>query len=160
MMAACENWGEVERLAAALLKKFKNFTQKMAAPAGWESSDAVQQCFIAAADALENFDPARGNLMPRAYWHLQQAARKSGFVPTGGAGEDDNGMAVLDQVAGGDDPAEILAAAQQFERIVALGAAVERPAGSERSARRHRARARSAAEQFLRGAAGRQGELF
>lgn len=141
-------------LATALMKKYASGISLLSRRAGWARNDAAQQAWVAAAEALQDFDPARGELMSRAWWFLRQSARKSGFVPCGGSGGEGGG---LDQTAGGDDPAEIIAAAQEYERL-GLDKYVGRIGGAARSQRRWRAEARRAAEAALRG--GAQGELF
>jgi len=146
-------------LAAALMKKYAGGIAGLACRAGWTRGDVSQQAWVAAAEALQDFDPARGGILSRAWWFLRQAARKSGFVPRGGSGGEGDESGGLDQAAGDDDPAEILAATQEFERL-GLDKYVERIDGSLRSRRRWRVEARGAAAAALRGEVGSQGELF
>jgi hypothetical protein len=142
-------------LGAVVEKKFRPFLLGAAGRAGWQPCDFPGIAFVAAADALAGFDPARGDLVARAFSFLRRAAARSGFLPAG----DDAEEALLG-VAGGDDPAAVVEAIEEVGRLVALGAAVERPRGSDRTARRHTVKRRGAAERFLRGGDGRQGELF
>lgn len=146
----------VDGLALSLRQKYAAGIRSLARRAGWQKAEIRGEAWLAAYDALANYDNSKGDLLARGWWFLLQAARKSGFVPSGARRADN--AEELAQVAGGDDPAEIIAAVQQFERIVALGAADERPSRSERTARRYRAAARGAAERLLRD--GAQGELF
>ncbi|MEW6292794.1 MAG: hypothetical protein AB1544_05750 [Pseudomonadota bacterium] len=143
----------VDNLAAHLLKKFRPGLLRLAARAGWQSGDLQGVAWLAAHDALQHYDGSKGNLDARGWWCCRAQAR--GFLPAGGREE-----AFL-EAEDGDDPASILEAAEQVDlRLLGLGAGVERKSGSARSARRFRARARSAAAQLLRGGDGRQGELF
>ena len=142
----------VDALAKHLLKKFRPGLLRLAARAGWRAGDLPGVAWLAAHDALQQYDSGKGDLEARGWWACRQQAR--GFLPRGGAD-------VLDNVIGGDDPAAICEAAEEVHRrLLGLGAGIERAAGSARSARRHQARARSAAQQLLRGGDGRQGELF
>lgn len=125
---------------------------RLASRAGWRAADLPGVTWLAAHDALQGYDSSKGSIDSRAWTFCKRQAR--GFMPRGGAD-------VLDNVIGGDDPATIIEAADEVDRrLLALGACVERAAGSKRSARRHQARARSAAQQLLRGGDGRQCELF
>lgn len=151
-------------IAAALHKQFAGGIVKISGWAGWTVDDAQQQCFVAAAEALRGFDPSRGDIMPRAWWLLRKAAIKSGILPRAqrraGADEDDGGMAELEQVPGGDDPSEVLAALQLGEKLDALGCLVERDTDglSQRTKRRDAQKRREAIERLLRG--GAQADLF
>lgn len=142
----------VDELAAHILQKFKAGLMRLASRAGWRAADLPGVTWLAAHDALHNYDGSKGSIDSRAWTFCKRQAR--GFMPRGGAD-------VLDNVIGGDDPAALVEAADEVDRrLLRLGAGIERAAGSARSARRHQARARSAAQQLLRGGDGRQGELF
>lgn len=142
----------VDDLAAHLLQKFRPGLLRLASRAGWRAADLPGVAWLAAHDALQDYDSGKGCIDSRAWTFCKRQAR--GFMPRGGAD-------VLDKVIGGDDPAAIVEAADEVDRrLLALGAGIECAASSARSARRHQARARSAAQQLLRGGDGRQGELF
>lgn len=143
-----------DALAASFLKKFQPGLLRLARRAGWEPRELPGVAWLAAAGALENFDPTRGDLDARAWALARRQAQKSGFAPAAG-------IEIGEIELAGDDPAEILAAVEEVGgRLVALGAGVERPARSERTARRYRAAARGAVARLLAGGDGRQGELF
>lgn len=142
----------VDELAAHLLEKFRPGLLRLASRAGWRAADLPGVTWLAAHDALQFYDGSKGSIDSRGWTFCRRQAR--GFMPRGG-------VDVLDNVMGGDDPAAIVEAASEVHRrLLRLGAGIERADGSARSARRHQARARSAAEQLLRGGDGRQGELF
>lgn len=142
----------VDVFASHLLKKFKPGLLRLAARAGWRSEDIQAVVWLAAHDALRLYDKSKGDLDARGWWCCRAQAR--GFMP---AGDEE----ALFDIAGGNDPAAIFEAAEEVDRrLLSLGAGIEREAGSARTARRYRARARSAAQQLLRGGDGRQGELF
>lgn len=142
----------VDELAAHILQKFKAGLMRLASRAGWHAGDLPGVTWLAAHDALHEYDGSKGSIDARAWTFCQRQAR--GFMPRGGADE-------LDTVIGGDDPAALVEAADEFDRrLLGLGAGIERAAGSARSSRRHQARARSAAQQLLRGGDGKQQELF
>jgi hypothetical protein len=151
MTATATHLQAVDVLAARLLKKFQPGLLRLAQRAGWRREDLPGVAWLAAHDALAGFDLARGDLDARGWFFCQQQAR--GFLPAS-CGADD-----LRDVAGGDDPAVVVEAAEEIGRLLALGAGVEREPTSARTGRRWRANARGAAEALLRGG-GRQGELF
>lgn len=145
-----------EDLGAVVEKKFRPFLLGAAGRAGWRPEDFPGLAFVSAAEALDGFDPARGDLLARAFAFLRRAAAGSGFLPVGVDADE-----ILGGAAGLEDPAAILEAVEEVGRFVALGAAVERPtAGSARSKRRQVAARCVAAERLLRGGDGRQHELF
>lgn len=152
-----------EDLAAALQKKFAGGIAKLSSWAGWTRDDASQQCWVAAAEAIENFKPDRGEIMPRAWWLLRKAAVRSGLLPRAqrraGDEANDEDMVGLDCIVGGDDPAAILAARQRVGAVLALGVGQAPARGGKRQQRRQVAAARGAAEALLRGDVA-QGELF
>lgn len=153
MSAATMPLPTTDDLAARLLDKFKPGLLRLAARAGWRAEDLPGVAWLAAAEALEDFNPARGDLDARGWWCCKSQAR--GFLPRS-VGED----ALLD-LYGGDDPAEIVEAVEEVDsRLLALGAASEPAAGSARTARRFRARARGAAAMLLAGGNGWQLEMF
>lgn len=144
-------------LADALLKKYAGGIAKLSQRAGWQRDDARQQCCVAAAEAIEGYDSRKGDLLARAWFFLQIAAKRAGFIPCGRV-TDDDGIVELDRIQGGDDPALILEAVQKAERL-GFDKYAEGITKSKSSARRNAARARGAAAALIAGA-GRQGDLF
>lgn len=151
MTSAC-TLPTVDDLAVHILQKFRPGLLRLAARAGWQAGDLPGVAWLAAYDALDKYDASKGSIDARGWWCCRAQAR--GFQPVGGGEE------ALFEVEGGDDPLLVLAAAQEIDRrLFALGAGIEPEAGSERSARRYRARARGVAAMLLAGG-GRQAELF
>jgi hypothetical protein len=143
-------------LAADLLKKYGGGIANLSKRAGWQRDDARQQCWVAAAEAINGYDKGKGDLLARAWFYLQIAAKRAGFLPCN-LSTDANEISELDKIQGGDDPAEILAAVEKAEAL-GFEKYVERIANSKSSGRRHAARARGAAEALISG--GQQGDLF
>lgn len=146
-------------LSAALLKKYAGGIANLSQRAGWQRDDARQQAWVAAADALSGYDNRKGDLLVRAWFYLQIAAKRAGFMPAGRCNSGDaDGLDELDKIQGGDDPAEILAAVQKAEAL-GLEKYAERKSISKSNGRRHAAMARGAAEALIAGTS-RQGDLF
>lgn len=144
-------------LSADLLKKYAGGIANLSMRAGWHRDDTRQQAWVASAEAIQGFDESKGDLLARAWFFLQIAAKRAGFLPSGRVVDVETGITELEKIQGGDDPAEILSAVQKFERL-GFDKYAERSANSKSSGRRHAARARGAAEALISG--GQQGDLF
>lgn len=145
----------VDALAVELRVRFHPFLASRRQKCGWETCDVQQECFIAAAEALRGFNPARGSLMARAYFILYKRAAAAGFLPVGKDFE-----VALAQVAGGDDPCAILEALDEIQHLVDVGivaAALLPDPPATRVKRRHCARLEGAARSYARGL---QAEIF
>lgn len=145
-------------LSAALLKKYAGGIVNLSQRAGWQRDDARQQCWVAAAEAIQGFDEGKGDLLARAWFFLQIAAKRAGFLPCGRVTDDADGIVELEKIQGGDDPSEILAAIEKAE-LLGFDKYAEGITKSKSSGRRHAARAQGAAQQLVLGG-GRQGDLF
>lgn len=143
----------VENLSKDIQAKFRPGLLKLASRAGWQHAELQAVAWLAAHDALHDYDESKGNLISRAWFLVQQQARQSGFCPAG----DDAEMALATAGAGG-DPADIVDALRLAARFEAVGFGAAAEHGAARSKRRHVAELRGAAEAFARPQA--QAELF
>lgn len=139
-------------LADAMRARFAPGLAQLARRAGLERQELPGEAIVITDQALRGFDAARGDFGAR-WWHTCQRrfARLGGAAGGGGEGSD---------VAGGDDPLEILAALEAIGGLVAAGlvaAAMAPESGPARSRRRHRARLEGAARAYGRGP---QREIF
>lgn len=145
----------VDALSEVISDKFRPGLLALAARAGWQPADLPGIAWLAAHDALDKYDESQGALIARGWHFCQRQAWSAGFLPAG----DDAGMA-LANTAGGDDPVEILAAAELAARLDAIGIGRAAGRGAARSRRRHAAQLRGAAADFAAGGEAGQGELF
>lgn len=143
----------VETLSKDIVMKFRPGLLKLAARAGWQAAELPSIAWLAAHDALQDYDQSKGSLISRGWFFCLQQARAAGFLPAG----DDADMA-LATAGGGGDPSEILDAMRLAARLEAIGFGLAPEHGAARSQRRHVAELRGAAEAFAR--PGPQAELF
>ena len=145
----------IMELADFLLKKFQPALRAESTRAGWQPQDLKGVCYVAAADALTGFDPARGDLIARGHAKIEEQVRGAGFSPRGAIRED--AEVILAPAANFDDPFSILAAGQLADLLTSRGlvaAALSDDVGSERTCRRRvverRLAAKKLAEEFRR----------
>ncbi len=150
-MSAAFMLPSIMELADFLLKKFQPALRTESTRAGWQPQDLRGVCYVAAADALNGFDPARGDLIARGHAKIEEQARHAGFAPRGAARVDT--AVILDAAENFDDPAAVLAAGQLAALLIERGlvaAALGDDVGSERTRRRRVVERRSAAENLAR----------
>ena len=143
----------VDTLSKDIVKKFRPGLLKLAARAGWQAAELPAVAWLAAHDALRDYDANKGSLISRGWFFCLLQAQQAGFLPSG----DDADLALATACAGG-DPADIVDALRLAARLEAVGFGAAPERGAARSQRRHVAELRGAAEHFARPAA--QAELF
>jgi hypothetical protein len=143
---------QIQSLENAVLERFGAGLARRCRWSGMPAGYIREAARLGAIEALNGFEPARGGLLPRAWTKCKEHFRALGFLPRGLDASD-----ALGGIAGGDDPAEILAAAEAVGGLAPLQA---RRGASARTGRRWAARSRGAAELLAAGGDGRQGELF
>jgi hypothetical protein len=140
-------------LAGSGLKKFRPGFCRLAPRAAWQPQEFQQVAFVAAANAIRDYDESKGTLLARFWFFVQQEARTAGFLPSG----EDADLA-LAGVGGGGDPADVLDARRLAARLESVGFGLAPEHGADRSKRRHVVELRGAAERFAH--PGVQAELF
>lgn len=143
----------VDDLSAQIQKKFRPGLLKLAGRAGWQAAELPHVAWLAAHDALRDYDQSKGSLISRGWFFCLLQVRAAGFLPSG----DDADLALATACAGG-DPADILDALRLAARVEAVGFGAAPARGAARSQRRHVAELRGAAERFAH--PGPQVELF
>ncbi|MDO9534868.1 MAG: hypothetical protein Q7J85_05945 [Bacillota bacterium] len=143
----------VDNLSKDILSKFRPGLLKLAGRAGWQPAELPAVAWLAAHDALQDYDESKGSLLARAWFFVQQQARAAGFLPAGDAAD-----LALATAGGGGDPADEVDAMRLARRIEALGIGAAPERGAARSQRRHVEELRGAAERFAMPQA--QAELF
>jgi len=140
-------------LAEVMRARFAPGLARLAGAARLDRRELPGLAVVVTADALARFDPERGDF-PARWWF----ACNRHFAGMGRPAPGIDAPSI--DPAGGDNPADILEACQEFERLAAVGivaGALRHDSAPDRSRRRHAASTRGAARAYGRGP---QGELF